>query len=373
VEVGLSDDQGLGEMLLYASFGAGNTTCTTISGPFFLGGALTATIPVSFRVPGCAFPGDPIQILAKASDQAGNVGYSLPDTSLSIVSLGATAQAGYTMGTFAYRNKLKQNDVPADVAVDPVSGVAYVSLANNNRVVVVFPDRTQNDLRDPNNNRINFNQPFGLALESGGTLFVADFGNLQIDRVWPDRIVDRGVVQNVYSGRMAIDETNAIPLFCLTRVLGGAAVECMTDYLTTPVTLLTIPTADLAAAGVNLPTSVAFVGSQLWILDGSCTVVTTTLTYDAAAGTVTVGPLTTVTPTGPATFGGTCGDIVGLPSGDVAIVDDGAQQVVRMSATGTLDLIADGFNNPVALDFQGNTLYVLDGAGEALYTITGAF
>jgi DNA-binding beta-propeller fold protein YncE len=247
-----------------------------------------------------------------------------------------------------------------------------VTLAQNNRVVVVFPDRTQDDLRDLNRNRINFQQPEGIATDSLGNLFVGDTqggNNGRVDKVDAVLTTTRGFIdQGANPGRMSMDESGAVPLLCIPfRNLNE--VQCWAGVDTpTPTKLLTL---DQPNDGIQQPIAVTLDAGTLWILEQGCVVKQTSLTYDAVTPSVTAAAVATVTPA--TALSGTCLDIVALPSGDVAIADNGAGSVVRMTPAGDLTDIATGLPDVVGLDFSGGALFVLDARLQTLFKITGAF
>ena len=374
VQITLLDNRALADAILIAQFGD-VPACSANSGTLYLNGQTTVTTSASVRVPGCAAPLDQVSFVVEVRDQAGNVGFSTLNQSLSIAAppgFDITGATPYDATIVGYADKIKTGDAPTDVAVEPFSDVAYVTLAQNNRVIVVFPDRTQTDLRDLNRNRINFQQPEGIATDTVGNLFVGDTqggNNGRIDKVDPVLSTTRGFIdQNASPGRMSLDARGPIPLLCIPfRNINE--VQCWADVDTaTPTLLLTL---DNPNDGITQPVAVSLDAGVLWILEQGCTVKQAALTYDVANGTVTASAPSTVTPT--AAFSGPCPDLVALPSGDVAVADNGAGAVVRMTPAGNTSDITQGMPDIVGLDFSGGALYVLDAQLQALFKVTGSF
>ncbi len=374
VQITLTDDRALADAILIAQFGD-VPSCSASSGTLYLNGQTSVTTSASVRVPRCAAPLDPVAFIVQVRDQAGNVGFSAIDHSLSIAApqgFDITANTGYGAAVIGYADRIKTGDAPTDVALDPASDVAYVTLAQNNRVIVVFPDRTQDDLRDLNRNRINFQQPEGIATDSLGNLFVGDTqggNNGRVDKVDGVLTTTRGFIdQNANPGRMSMDESGAIPLLCIPFPAVNE-VQCWANVDTpTPTKLLTL---DQPNDGISQPVAVTLDAGTLWILEQGCVVKQASLTYDAATPSVTASAVTTITPA--TALSGTCPDLVALPSGDVAIADNGAGTVVRMTPAGDVSDIAQGLPDVVGLDFSGGALFVLDARLQTLFKITGAF
>ncbi|RMG19253.1 MAG: hypothetical protein D6729_05755 [Deltaproteobacteria bacterium] len=375
VQITLTDDRALADAILIAQFGE-IPACSANSGALYLNGQTAVTTSASVRVPRCAAPLDPVAFIVQVRDQAGNVGFSPLDRSLSIAAppgFDITAGTPYDAVITGYADKIKRGDSPTDVAVDPSSDVAYVTLAQNNRVIVVFPDRTQDDLRDLNRQRIDFQQPEGIAADRFGNIFVGDTqagNNGRIDRVDAVLTTTRGYIdQGEPPGRLGLDESGPLSLLCIPfRTIDE--VQCWTDVDTpAPLNVLTIDNA--LQNQLNQPIAVAVSAPTLWVLEQDCTVKQTTLSYDTATPAVTALPLITVSPG--QVLSGACTDIAALPSGDVAVADNGAGTVVRITPGGGISDIAQGLPDVMGLDFSGGALFVLDAQLQTLFKITGPF
>jgi len=375
VQLTITDDRALADAVLHAQFG-GVPACSSNSGTLFLNGQKQVTTAASVRVPNCAAPLDSVAFIVEARDQAGNIGFSAINDSLSIAvpaNFDITAGTPYSANIVGWGDRIRTGDGPIDVAMDASSETAYISLSQNNRIVLVFPDRTQDDLRDLNRNPINFQQPEGLALDSMSNLLVGDRigggGNGQIDLVDPLLVTTRGQINNgARPARMSIDEQGAVPLFC-AAFPAIDEVNCWADYASNnPVLLLTLGPAD----GLVAPESVVVDAGTLSIVEQNCTVKQTQLTYDAITPSVIAGAVTTITPVGPANFNGPCQDIAALPSGDVAVADNGGGQVIRVNPAGDTTIIAQGMPNVRGLDSKNGALFILDAQMQAVFRITGA-
>jgi len=107
-----------------------------------------------------------------------------------------TGQAGHRDGA----GVSAQFEFPAGVAVDS-SGNVYVADSRNHRIRRITPggevstfagpagaDRLSGD-RDATGNQARFYNPSGVATDSSGNVYVADYGNHMIRRITPERVV----------------------------------------------------------------------------------------------------------------------------------------------------------------------------------------
>lgn len=365
----LGDNRSLAEAEVLAQFGE-TPACAASSGRLVLVGQTAATPAVSVRAPTCATPRDVVSLVVRVSDQAGNIGFSATNTTLRMYApAGFDVTAGssaYVSSVVAYANRIDRGDTPTDLAVSPTSDVIYVTHEGSDRIVVAFPDRTQDDLRDTSGNRFNFDKPQGVAVTQAGDLFVGVVGVPTIDGVPADlSTVTRGVVDTGgrFPGRINLDEEGPVALLCVAYPLNGS-VRCYRSFLSTPMQVFEI-------AGLTLPVAADVSGGALWILErGGCRVRRAALTYTPGTGAVTAG-----TPSAPftAASGGTCVDLVSIGADDVAVLDDGGGKVARVrrdgSGTFSAEIVAS-VPSGRGLDFAGGRLFVLDDAFETVFAIT---
>lgn len=364
VQVAFTDNRALAEGEVIVQFG-GVVSCTRTSGTLLLGGATSQTVDVALPVPNCAAPLDDISVVARAVDQAGNVGYTPVVTGLRVAPLpgfDVTATTGYQSSVVAFGNRLDVQDRPTDLAVEGAAGVTFVTLENRDRVVVTFPDRTQEDLRDVFQNRVDVPQPEAIARASTGELFISSLGSQSI------YLYDAGLqVQPNHinfgnnPGRITYDETGPAPLLCVAFPGNGEA-RCYRNAIQNP-----------ASAGIRtgLGTvrSVSLRASRLWLVRAGCEVAYTDLTYDLAAPanpTVSFGGVVEVTD-----VGNDCVDLVALASGAVAVAHRGGSEVVRVDELGATEIVATGFANLQGLAEDGGVLFVLDRDLQAVFAVTG--
>ena len=366
--VAFADNKSLAEGELVAQFGD-SPSCTSTTGRLILSGLTASSPQVTLRAPACALPLDKITLVARVLDQAGNVAFSPTNTHLRMTPLPGFdfTAAGYTAATIGYGNRLNNNGAIADLAVDPGSETVFVTQPGNGRVVVLFPDRTQADLRDSANQPYPFTNPLGIATSRLGNIWVGDAlgGASELDIV-PASLgpaIQPAVSLAQSPGRLGIDEQGSIPMVCAPLTTAGTIRCWKTDAVAAPAQLFSTN-----VGGTPVAVSIrAGASPRLFWVDQACGIKSFPLVY--GANTVSVGaPTTTFLAPGQ----GTCTDLAVLPSGDVAIVDTNGQRVLRVLQNGTVSAITtwNGSASPVAVDFANNRLFVLDDALNGVFALT---
>jgi hypothetical protein len=390
VSIVFDDNRALGEGMVYAQFGD-VMACTAQSPTLVLSGfSVPNTQPVvtTVRVPGCAFPLDRITLVAKVTDQAGNIGYSSALTNYTVYADPASNVTASTapayVASLAARNGNLGNGV-TDVAVDMNSGALYVSESGNNRVRVYFPDRSNISLADSQGQRYNFNTAEGVTVTSASELLIGDFGTKDVYVVPPTLpLRDAGtgaptsIVVSALNGpsRLNYEGTASMPLACVARASAQNDARCYSAPAVVSATLeltVTLPagtTAQAIDAWVAAPGATTGV---LWLMSQDCRIYTYPLDYSALAGApVTIDNATAVS-VGQLPGGGTCLDLAALPSGDAAVANNGTGEIWRVAGTAgavaSATLIADSFQDLQGLDYGGFTLFALDGGWQSIYAI----
>lgn len=382
--VDAADDRGLARLSYVATFG-NIGTCTRSAGPVYVAGGTTNTrFTFSFSVPGCAVPGDAVQIVAQAVDEAGNARNSGVHTPLTVQTPFAFTSPGFLITLAAWRDRL---DIPQDVAPDPRTGQLVVTNFGNDRAVVVNLDRFQTDLRDFLSNRVDLIEPRGVAADAAGNLFfhVIDAGNgpAGVVRVRPDLSLDQPFIDSGTSAGaypttgfgMALDEAAG-----RTPVLCGAEraqdrVECFTslsDAAAAPVRILTEPLgASTRPVAIAIdPPSAADPEDRLFVaLDqtralreytfDAATRDSVTFQRDIDLGAAGVNP-------------NELGDVVVAPvTENLIVAHRSGGRILRVQQSPlVISEIASGFNRPVGLAFDGDSLLVVDEAEDAVFRIT---
>ncbi len=376
-----SDNKGLADAVLYAVFG-NNPACIAQSGALLLAGALSQEMVASVRLPNCAFPNDAITLFARVTDQAANLAYSPSNTALIVSNLiydPMATSAGYSYTVFGYRDRI---NTPVDVAVDTVSGVPYVSDRNNNRLVAIFPDRTQADLRDIDGNTYGFNTIGGVAMSATGDFFVVDENNRTVEYIEatlptsaPSPLLTLAAIS---PSRINFDDRPGTDgVLCVARTGVNESSTCY-DFDASVPSLTSSFARSLPAGKTARAVDVGAFNTgtseyTVWFLAADCTLYQTPALFD---GSTPAAP-TVVTVTGIWTGGshGTaCNDLVALPSGDVAILDSDVGAVVRVTPAGASSFIMTDVPTPTGLDFLSDQLFVLDSSFRTLFTVvsTGA-
>ncbi|MDF1565151.1 MAG: hypothetical protein P1V51_19090 [Deltaproteobacteria bacterium] len=387
VAVTVEDQKSLAEGRVMAQFGA-DIGCTATSPLLVLagqgtptaGGSLQTTLNTSVRAPGCAFPSDVVTLVAKASDQAGNTGFSATDTSLTIYAPPNfdPAAPGYEAMVWAYGDRIENGNLgndTLDVAIDTLEGAAYLTQSGNDQILVAYPDRTQVRLEDNQRNRYAFDgQPEGVALSAAGYLYVSDpTGNRSIWRIDPDRDPNNPrLLNNLFGpGRLNLESAGPRELLCFTRETtqdDGAcyAIDANGD-LTRDFGVQNGAGSFAQAMDVWHGTDAV---SVVWMITRGCDLYRWDLDYGAL-------PPTNETLVVSGVGGGNrCEDLVALPTGAVAVAVGDQGTVVRVNDAGTETVMAENLPDVTGVDFGGGSLWVLDPTNRALYRIdatTGSF
>ncbi len=388
VQLPMFDAGGLAQATLYAVFG-NNPACVQTSRTLQLAGVTNPTPApeVSITVPGCAYPLDSISLFAVVTDRAGNMGFSPANNDLSVIGT-QLGQNGYTATTFGYANN--QNGGSLDLAFDPNTQVAYVVSSNWDSISVVLSDRTRTVLRDATgqtyqaNNNTNNNGLMGIAVDGTGGLLVSAYssstptGN-DLNYISTSLPVDPKVLASyTYTngpGRLVYDQRPGV--VCVARTSFNSNFNCYEFNTSTQTLGAKIFTNDIAAPG-NPQLAGLAIGEKdsngyytLWMLVqvnvNTCAVYTTTATF-----TANTAPAPVALALSPAVTG-TCNDIVGLPSGDVAVAVTGnnSGEVVRVTkGTGATTPLVTGLTDPTGLDFAGGFLYVIDRNNRQILQVT---
>lgn len=367
----LTDNRGLNTAVLYAVFG-GTPACRANSVTLLLAGATSPVTSASLTVPACAFPGDSILLFVQATDMAGNTAFSPSNTSLSVTNaqLGNLAAAGTS--TVAVTGLINNNFNGVDLAFDAPSQTAYVPDNNNQRVLVVLPDRTTASLRDNVGNSYQPNQSVqGVAVAPTGDLFFGRWNTGAITWLSPALPQNPPSLATGLNGpsRMVFDARPATPVLCAAKTGAANSMNCFGFSAASNGSLTRQFTADVVPApapgGTNTELAAVAVGAvdgsgnyTLWLLYGGCALYSTTTKFD---GTQPATP-TAVTVTGSGFANGdTCPDLGALPSGDLVVLNATQRSLVRVSAAGAASPIVTGMSQPTGLDVgsDGN-VYVLD-------------
>lgn len=366
VTADVSDNRALAEASIELQFG-NLGICNASSPSVLLAGQTSATLVVPVQAPGCALPGDAIALYVRAADQAGNVGYSLPFTTLSVAvppGFDITANSAFTSTLVAFGDRIQQGDQPLDLTSTALTGVHHMSMFNNDRIVVTFPDRNQEDLRDAFDNRVDVAEPTGVARTETGELFIASNADQEVALIDGNQVQQNGWINfGASPGRLSWDATGAAPMLCVTLPAQGQ-VRCYRNAVTNPALAGTL-------SGLTTPTSASLLGNRLWVVQQNCEVLFVDVTYDLSVPTapsLTFGAVNAV-----ADVGNDCPDIAALDSGAAAVLHRGGQEVLHVDDIGQQEVIADQLDAPVGLDFDGGSLFLLDRGLEAVFQLDGVF
>jgi hypothetical protein len=267
---------------------------------------------------------------------------------------------------------INNNVTGSDLAFDAPSQTAYVPDSNNQRVIVVLPDRTTANLRDNQGNSYQTNQNVqGVAIAPTGDLFFSRWNTGAITWLSPNLPQNPpSLVTNLNGpGRLVFDARPATPVLCAAKTGAANSANCFAFSAASNGSLTKQFTADLvpnpAPGGTNTELVAVAVGAvdtggnyTLWLLYGGCALYTTSTKFD---GTQPATP-TAVTLTGTGfSNGDTCADLGALPSGDVVVLNTAQRTLVRVSTAGAGAAIVTGMAQPTGLDVgsDGN-VYVLD-------------
>ena len=116
-----------------------------------------------------------------------------------------TLAGGSTMGTFLGSadgvGSAALFNEPRGIATDPLTGIVYVADSSNNKVRLIYPNLTVITLAGGGatgvaSGSINgvgtaalFDQPYGVAVDSSGAVYVADYLNNKVRLIHPNRTV----------------------------------------------------------------------------------------------------------------------------------------------------------------------------------------
>ncbi|MDP2340767.1 MAG: Ig-like domain-containing protein [Deltaproteobacteria bacterium] len=383
-----SDERGLSELRFVATFTTptgNNGFCSVQGGPVLLAaGTLSDTRTFSFSAPGCAVPLDRIDIVAQAVDGAGNSTNAANQTPLSIAANFAVSAPGFLVEVAAFRDRLDQ---PQDVAVDPATGQLFVTNFGNDRVIVVAPDRTQEDLFDTNNNRVSPVEPRGIARDLAGNLLIhsrdpgGNNGLPGVERVRPDLVddapfIDLSTLAGAYPDigvGIAVDESAGLPARLCAALDNNNRLQCFDDFSlagATPALVINLTTN----LGSTRPIAVAFdppagadASDKLWVALNT-TRVLRPFTFNAARTVLTQGADINVASVVAAQE---MGDLLLAPGTEnLLFTDRNDGDVIRVSQAGAISTLASGFSDPIGLAFDGASLFVVDRGLEIVFKIT---
>lgn len=377
-----TDDRGLSEIRFVATFGTSAGTqsfCSvTRTGVLLASGTLQDSRTFSFQLPTCALPLDDIRIVAQAIDQAGNSSNSSDHTPLTVASTFNLTSPGFIVEVAAFNGNL---DGIRDVAVDAATGQLFLANFNNDRISVVAPDRTQQDLRDSNGNRLNPAAPRGVALDANNALFIVadDAGNgrpgierLDANFIDTAPLIDSATTTNAFPNRgedLDIDQSVGLTGLMCAAVDQVDRVQCFTNFDATPA--LTVNQQITGRRPIALefdPPSATSATDRLWVALNNGGVAVRPFDFNATRTTLTAGTDLSLA----AQFqNGDVGDLVVAPSGNLIITNARTGVIVRVDRnSGALTEVARGFQNPRGLAFDGDVLYVVDSGDAAVFRIS---
>ncbi len=384
VAITFADNKALASATLYAIFG-GNPACISNSGLLLLTGRATVTTNASVRQPasGCAFPYDSIGLFASVVDEAGNQGFSAINTSLTVSAAGlgnVASTGGYTLGVVGIGgggNTSAGIAQGVDIAWDSAAQIGYLPSTNNNgRIGLVLPDRTQAVLRDilgqtyqGNNNLMS-----GIAVSGAGDVFVSRFSVAGTISQFPPTLPSNPItlVSGLNGpGRLVYDNRGATPVLCAAKTGSALSANCYPVTGTPPLTQ-NFPThlvpaglgggnTELTGIALGTPSAGSY---PLYLLYNACALYTTTTAFPSTPANPAAPTQITVTPS----LGGNCLDVVGLPSGDVAVLT--TNTLFRVTAAGAATSIVTGLNQPTGIDFSGGQLFVIDTGTQSVLSVT---
>ncbi|MBI1949340.1 MAG: hypothetical protein HYS27_26870 [Deltaproteobacteria bacterium] len=397
--VDVTDDRALSELRYVATFGD-NGACVRTGGPVLFSGTTAESRSFSFSVPNCAVPLDVVNLVAQATDQAGNT-RNEADATLSILDpFQLTVPVGFLTTIAAYQDRL---DGPAGIAVDEAIGMFYVADGNNDRAIGVPIDRMQFELRDQTNNRVDLRNVRGAAADLAGYLFfgVDDVnggaGTSGIIRVSPS-LVDTIFVDNALPGGQseAIQQQQFVTQLAINQV--GTPALCMVitsqDHLYCYGGLDTEPAAPTRLAELEVnglrPRGIAIdppgdpgVSNDnddlLYVAlnraSGGSRVIRRYL-FNSGRTTLTqvVGGDLSLDSVG----GIGDDDLADLalgpaPERNLYLADRGNGRVLRVErVTGTVTVFIDNLNSPSGVAFDGQSLLVTDDADNVVFRIVAA-
>lgn len=400
IRVDVTDDRALSELRYVANFGD-NGACLRSAGPVLFSGTTSESRTFSFSVPNCAIPLDVVNIVAQATDQAGNT-RNQANATLSVADpFQLTVAAGFEVTIAAFEDRLV---APAGIAVDAVSGTFYAAAGGDDRAIGVPIDRVQFELRDQGNNRIDLPNVRGAAATAAGHLFfgvddvINGAGTAGVIRVAPDLtetiFIDNArpggqaeaIQQQVLVTQLAVDET-ATQALCMV-ITSQDHVYCygnLDSQTATPTRLAELDINGLRPRGIaidppgdpgvaNDNDDVLFVSLNR-STGGAPSRVIRRFLFNAGRTTLTQ------------VVGGDLSlDGLGLQDDDLAdlavgpaparnlyLADRGNGRVLRLErSTSAVTVFVDNLSSPAGLAFDGQTLLVSDDNDDVIFRVIPA-
>ena len=227
-------------------------------------------------------------------------------------------------------------DDPFGLAVD-AAGNLYVANTDNNTVSELNPAGQVIATLS------GFNGPFGLAVDSAGNLYVANAGGDTVSELNPGGQVIATV--SGFSGPAGLAFDSAGNLYVVNSTAGTVS----------KVTLTPTPVVSTFASGFVEPFGLAFDAGNLYVANAD----NDTVSKVTPAGVVS-------------TFASGLGGPAGLAfdsAGNLYVSNDDGT-VSEVTPAGVVSTFAFGFNNPAGLAFHAGNLYVTDTADNTLRDVT---
>ncbi|ARK98201.1 hypothetical protein BOC43_28645 [Burkholderia pseudomallei] len=269
---------------------------------------------------------------------------------------------------------------PAGIAVD-VGGMLYVADQGNDAIRKITPDGTVSTLAGGSRGFVNgqassakFSNPRGVALGTGGMLYVADQGNNAIRKITPDGTVSTlaGGSQGFVNGQAS----SAKFLMPADVAAGTSGTLYVADYGNHAIRKITPDgTVSTLAGGSSgfadgQGTSAKFFGPIGIAVDTSDTLYVADFGNNAIRKIATDGTVSTLAGGGgsgsvdgqgtSAKFTRPAGIVVDT-SGTLYVADSGNNAIRKITPDGTVSTLARGLNLPMAIALDsGGTLYVTD-------------
>ncbi len=225
-------------------------------------------------------------------------------------------------------------DDPFGLAVDS-AGNLYVANANNNTVSKVTPTGVVSAFAS------GFNGPVGLAFDSAGNLYVANAGGDTVSKVTPAGVVS--TYTTGLSGPAGLAFDSAGNLYVVNSIADTVSKVTLTGVVST------------FASGFIAPFGLAFQAGNLYVANAD----SDTISKVTTAGVVS-------------TFASGLGGPVGLAfdsTGNLYVSEDDGT-VSEVTPAGIVSTFAFGFNQPAGLAFYAGNLYVTDTANNTLSDLT---